>query len=65
MFSLMLTNLDTYTLPAAVSKFVGSISVDWGKSSAAATVTMLPIVIAGFFAQKYIVRGMTMGAVKG
>jgi multiple sugar transport system permease protein len=65
MFSLMLTNIDTYTLPAAISKFVGSISVDWGKSSAAATVTMLPIVIAGFFAQKFIVRGMTMGAVKG
>lgn len=65
MFSLMLTNIDTYTLPAGISKFVGSISVDWGKSSAAATVTMLPIIIAGFFAQKYLVRGMTLGAVKG
>ena len=65
MFSLMLTNIDTYTLPAGISKFVGSISVDWGKSSAAATVTMVPIIIAGFFAQKYLVRGMTLGAVKG
>ena len=65
LFSLMLTNIDTYTLPAGISKFVGSISVDWGKSSAAATVTMVPIIIAGFFAQKYLVRGMTLGAVKG
>jgi multiple sugar transport system permease protein len=65
LFSLMLTNIETYTLPAGISKFVGSISVDWGKSSAAATVTMVPIIIAGFFAQKYLVRGMTLGAVKG
>ena len=65
MFSLMLTNINTYTLPAGIAKFVGSISVDWGKSSAAATVTMVPIIIAGFFAQKYLVRGMTLGAVKG
>jgi multiple sugar transport system permease protein len=65
LFSLMLTDIDTYTLPAGISKFVGSISVDWGKSSAAATVTMVPIIIVGFFVQKYLVRGMTIGAVKG
>jgi multiple sugar transport system permease protein len=65
LFSLQLTDMDTYTLPVGISKFVGSISVDWGKSSAAATVTMVPIIILGFFIQKYIIRGMTMGAVKG
>jgi multiple sugar transport system permease protein len=65
LFSLQLTNMDTYTLPVGIAKFVGAISVDWGKSSAAATVTMLPIIIVGFFIQKYLVRGMTMGAVKG
>jgi multiple sugar transport system permease protein len=65
LFSLQLTSMDTYTLPVGISKFVGSISVDWGKSSAAATITMVPIIIAGFFIQKYLIRGMTMGSVKG
>jgi multiple sugar transport system permease protein len=65
LFALQLTNLDTYTLPVGISKFVGSISVDWGKSSAAATLTMVPMIIIGFFIQKYIAKGTTGGAVKG
>ena len=65
LFSLQLTDVNTYTLPVGIAKFVGSISVDWGKSSAAATVTMAPMIIIGFFIQKYLVQGMTMGSVKG
>jgi multiple sugar transport system permease protein len=62
---LQLTQLDTYTLPVGISKLVGEMAGDWGKSSAAATVTMLPIIIIGFFVQKYIAQGTTSGAVKG
>jgi len=65
LFSLQLTNMNTYTLPVGIAKFVGSVSVDWGKSSAAATLTMVPIILLGFYIQKYLVRGMTMGSVKG
>ncbi|MBB6669454.1 carbohydrate ABC transporter permease [Cohnella nanjingensis] len=64
-FSLQLTNMDTYTLPVGISRFVGSVSVDWGKSSAAATMTMMPIIVIGFFIQKYLAEGTTGGAVKG
>jgi multiple sugar transport system permease protein len=64
-FAMQLTNLDTYTLPVGISKFVGSVSVDWGKSSAAATLTMVPMIVIGFFIQKYIAKGTTGGAVKG
>ena len=46
-------------------RYVGALSVDWGKCSAAATITIVPIVIVGFFMQKYLVSGMTAGAVKG
>jgi multiple sugar transport system permease protein len=65
LFSMQLTDMDTYTLPVGISTFVGAISVDWGKSSAAATVTMVPMIIIGFFVQKYIAQGTTSGAVKG
>lgn len=64
-FSLQLTNLKTYPLTVGVARYVGAVSVDWGKCSAAATITMVPIIIAGFFMQKYLVTGMTAGAVKG
>ena len=65
LFSLTLTNINTYPLTVAVARFTGAMSVDWGKCSAAATITMVPIVILGFFMQKYLVTGMTAGAVKG
>lgn len=65
LFSLQLTNLSTYPLTVGVARYVGAVSVDWGKCSAAATITVMPIIIIGFFMQKYLVSGMTAGAVKG
>mgnify|MGYP002562698290 CR=1 FL=1 len=65
LFSLTLTNIKTYPLTVAVARFTGAMSVDWGKCSAAATITLTPIVVLGFFMQKYLVTGMTAGAVKG
>lgn len=65
MFAMQFTSMKSYTLTVGVSRFVGAISVDWGQSSAAATVVMLPIILVGFFLQKYLVSGLTAGAVKG
>lgn len=64
-FSLQLTSRNSYTLPVGISRYVGSVAVDWGKSSAAAVVTMIPVIIVGFAMQKYLVSGLTAGAVKG
>lgn len=65
LFSLQLTNLDTYPLTVGIARYVGAISVDWGKCSAAATISIAPIILVGFLMQKYLVTGMTAGAVKG
>jgi len=65
MYAMQYTNINTYTLTVGISKFVGAISVDWGQSSAAATIVMLPIILVGFILQKYMVSGLTAGAVKG
>ena len=64
LFSLQLTSMNSYTLPVGIAKFVGSLSVNWGRGSAAATMTMVPIIILGFIMQKYLVAGMTAGSVK-
>jgi multiple sugar transport system permease protein len=65
LFAIQLTKVQSYTLTVSIAKFVGAVSVDWGKSSAAASVTMVPVIILGFLMQKYLVRGLTAGAVKG
>ena len=64
MFSIQLTNIYTYPLTAGIARYVQEVSVDWGKSSVAATIAMVPIIAIGFLAQRYLVTGMTAGAVK-
>ena len=65
LFALVLSGRATRTLPTGISAFVGSVSVDWGGSSAAAVMAMVPVFIVGMLVQRYLVRGLTMGAVKG
>lgn len=65
MFSLILANEHTMTLPVALYHFMAYASVDWGGLMAAATVMTAPIIIFSLFAQKYVVGGLTAGATKG
>lgn len=65
LFSVVLTNVDTRTLPVTIFGFIGAVSVDWGGSSASATIVMLPMIVLGLLVQKYLTRGLTLGAVKG
>ncbi|UOF91092.1 carbohydrate ABC transporter permease [Fodinisporobacter ferrooxydans] len=53
------------TLPVLVSSFMTSEGLFWAKLSAVSTVAVLPALILGWFTQKQLVRGLTMGAVKG
>ena len=52
------------TLPIAVSGFVTDKGILWGPMSAMSTIIVMPIVIFALFAQRYLVRGLTLGAVK-
>jgi multiple sugar transport system permease protein len=65
LFALVLSGPDTRTMPVGVSSFIGTVSIDWGGSSAAAVLGMIPIFILGLAVQRFLVRGLTMGAVKG
>jgi multiple sugar transport system permease protein len=65
LFALVLSGIHTETVPIGVAGFVGSVSIDWGGSSAAAVLAMIPIFVLGFAAQRFLVRGLTLGAVKG
>jgi multiple sugar transport system permease protein len=65
LFALVLSGTATKTVPIGVSSFIGTVSVDWGGSSAAAIVALVPIFVIGLAAQRFLVRGLTFGGVKG
>lgn len=64
-FSLVIAGNSTRTLPVAIFNFVSYDSLNWGGLTAASTIITLPVLIMAFFVQKHIVRGLTLGAVKG
>ncbi|MCL2035407.1 MAG: carbohydrate ABC transporter permease [Oscillospiraceae bacterium] len=53
------------TLPLAVARFVGSFVKKWDLILTATMMTMLPAIIIFLFLQKYIIKGMVDGSVKG
>ena len=63
--SLVLTKKELYTIPIATQAFYGTYSTDIGLVMAALLLAMLPILILYVFLQRFIVEGVTSGAVKG
>ncbi len=65
MFSLVLADEGTRTLPVAIFNFLTYASVDWGGLMAASVVITLPVLVVTVIMQRYVVSGLTAGAVKG
>jgi len=65
LYATILTSFRAKTLPVVIGTFVGDQYLEWGKMSAMGTVMVIPVIIFASFIQKYLVRGMTFGAVKG
>jgi multiple sugar transport system permease protein len=66
LFALILTQTDAaMTLPVGIAGRVTQYEIKWGVMSAAGVVAMMPILVFALAAQRYLVRGLSMGAVKG
>ena len=63
-FAFNLTVTKAAPLSVYISSFKTAEGLFWAKMSAGATAAVLPVVIAGWFAQRQLVKGLTMGAVK-
>jgi sorbitol/mannitol transport system permease protein len=63
-FAVSLTATKASTVPMFMIGFVTSEGLFWAKLAAAGTMAMLPVVIAGWTAQRQLVRGLSLGAVK-
>lgn len=64
-FAVMFTNNASRTIPVALKSLIGQLGVDWGLLTAGGIITIIPVCIMFFFAQKRLVEGLTAGAVKG
>jgi len=65
MFAWVLCNADTMTIPVGIRLFVGNYQNRFDLMMAAATVATIPVMVLFFMLQKYIIKGLTAGAVKG
>jgi len=63
-FASLLTATDAKTLPVMVASQTGSQGIDWWSMGALSTAAIAPLVVIGIFLERYIVKGLTAGAVK-
>lgn len=62
--ALNLTAKETMTIPVAIASYAGQYEILHGEMAAAAVLSSIPAIILMFLGQKFIVRGLTAGAVK-
>jgi sorbitol/mannitol transport system permease protein len=63
-FALNLTSIRASTMPVFLVGFITSEGLFWAKLCAAATLASVPVLLAGWLAQRQLVRGLSMGAIK-
>lgn len=64
LFAVVLTRAKVVTLPVAMSGFFGSESTFWGAAGALSVIASAPIFVLSLLVQRYLTRGLTLGAVK-
>jgi multiple sugar transport system permease protein len=63
-FAALLTSSKATTLPVMVASQTGSQGINWWSMAALSTAAIAPLAIIGIFLERYIVKGLTAGAVK-
>jgi multiple sugar transport system permease protein len=64
-FALILTSRNAFTLPTVFRAFLGFQGALYGEASALAIVSLVPSIALGILVQNHLVRGLTLGAVRG
>ncbi len=62
---LVLNNPDKFTIPLGIMQFQGQFTTNWNQIMSFITIALLPMTLFYIFLQRYIVAGLTAGAVKG
>jgi multiple sugar transport system permease protein len=65
LYASIITSFNAKTLPVMISTFISDQYLRWGEMSAMGSMMVIPVMIFALATQKYLVRGLTFGAVKG
>lgn len=63
-FAALLTSTDAKTLPVMVASQTGSQGINWWAMAALSTAAIAPLVVIGILLERFIIQGMSSGAVK-
>jgi multiple sugar transport system permease protein len=64
-FALILTSRYAFTLPTVFRAFLGFQGAQYGEAAALAATSLIPSIILGLLVQRHLVRGLTLGAIRG
>jgi multiple sugar transport system permease protein len=64
-FALILTRSEAMTAPVAVVNFMNYEGWEWGRIAAGGTMVMLPVLLFSLIVRRFLISGLTAGAVKG
>ena len=64
-FALVLTSRNAFTLPTVFRAFLSFQGAQYGEASALAIVSLVPSIVLGVLVQRHLVRGLTLGALRG
>ena len=64
-FATVFAGPSSQTLPIAASQLVTQTGIDWGQLTAIGTIVVLPLILAGLAVRRWLVTGLTLGAVTG
>ncbi|MGC8902672.1 MAG: carbohydrate ABC transporter permease [Fervidobacterium sp.] len=65
LYALILSSVNARTAPVAVNGLLGQYAPKWGQLSAAGTIMLLPVFVITLALQKYIIKGLSAGGIKG
>jgi len=65
LYAVILTGREARTLPVTITAFMTNRSVFWGRIAASGSLVLIPVLLFALLAQRYLVRGLARGAVKG
>jgi multiple sugar transport system permease protein len=65
LYAVILTGRDARTLPVTITSFMTNKAILWGRIAASGSLVLVPVLIFALLAQRYLVRGLSRGAIKG
>ena len=65
LYAVILTGRDARTLPVTITSYMTNKAILWGRIAASGSLVLVPVLIFALLAQRYLIRGLSHGAVKG